>query len=151
RAPLPRGMVAAGPCTGLGARLQQPGPGPAARNRGGSGVRRPGHPLLHRLRRRTRPAAGAARDHRLRRRRRRDRRTVIRPHSHTRPRRSPSTMALPHALFTGQWADLTLDEVAELAAGWGYDGLEIAVSGEHLDASRWDDDEYIAERLGVLE
>ena len=60
-------------------------------------------------------------------------------------------MAHPHTLFTGQWADLTLDEVAELAAGWGYDGLEIAVSGEHLDASRWDDEDYIAERLGTLE
>ncbi|MGO2994850.1 sugar phosphate isomerase/epimerase family protein [Brachybacterium alimentarium] len=60
-------------------------------------------------------------------------------------------MAQPHTLFTGQWADLTLDEVAELAAGWGYDGLEISVSGEHLDASRWDDDEYIADRLGILE
>ena len=60
-------------------------------------------------------------------------------------------MAHPHTLFTGQWADLTLEEVAELAAGWGYDGLEIAVSGEHLDASRWDDDDYIAERLGILE
>ena len=60
-------------------------------------------------------------------------------------------MSHPHTLFTGQWADLTLDEVAELAAGWGYDGLEIVVSGEHLDASRWDDDDYIAERLGILE
>ncbi|MGP5376204.1 sugar phosphate isomerase/epimerase family protein [Brachybacterium alimentarium] len=60
-------------------------------------------------------------------------------------------MAQPHTLFTGQWADLTLDEVAELAAGWGYDGLEISVSGEHLDASRWDDDEYIADRIGILE
>ena len=60
-------------------------------------------------------------------------------------------MAHPHTLFTGQWADLTLEEVAELAAGWGYDGLEIAVSGEHLDASRWDDTAYIAERLGILE
>ncbi|MCT2176311.1 sugar phosphate isomerase/epimerase [Brachybacterium muris] len=56
-----------------------------------------------------------------------------------------------HTLFTGQWADLTLDEVAELAAGWGYDGLEIAISGEHLDASRWDDEKYVAERLGILE
>ena len=60
-------------------------------------------------------------------------------------------MAHPHTLFTGQWADLTLEQVAELAAGWGYDGLEIAVSGEHLDASRWDDEAYIAERLGILE
>ena len=53
-------------------------------------------------------------------------------------------------LFTGQWADLTLEEVAGLAAGWGYDGLEIAVSGEHLDAWRWDDDEYIEGRLEIL-
>src|SRR5690625_10258 len=60
-------------------------------------------------------------------------------------------MAHPHTLFTGQWADLTLDEVAGHAASFGYDGLEIAVSGEHLDASRWDDDDYIAERLGILE
>lgn len=60
-------------------------------------------------------------------------------------------MPHPHTLFTGQWADLTLDEVAELAAGWGYEGLEIAVSGEHLDASRWEDEDYIAERLSILE
>jgi sugar phosphate isomerase/epimerase len=60
-------------------------------------------------------------------------------------------MPRPFTLFTGQWADLTLDEVAALAAGWGYDGLEIAVSGEHLDAWRWDDDDYVQERLGVLE
>ena len=53
-------------------------------------------------------------------------------------------------LFTGQWADLTLEEVAGLAAGWGYDGLEIAVSGEHLDAWRWDDDDYVEERLEIL-
>ncbi len=36
-------------------------------------------------------------------------------------------------LFTGQWADLELEEVATLAEQWGYDGLEIACSGEHLD------------------
>ncbi|USQ81370.1 sugar phosphate isomerase/epimerase family protein [Ornithinimicrobium faecis] len=53
-------------------------------------------------------------------------------------------------LFTGQWADLTLEEVAELAAKWGYDGLEIAVSGEHLDAWRWDDEEYVEGRLDIL-
>ena len=57
----------------------------------------------------------------------------------------------PFTLFTGQWVDLPLEEVAGLAAGWGYDGLEIAVSGEHLDAWRWDDDDYVAERLAILE
>jgi sugar phosphate isomerase/epimerase len=60
-------------------------------------------------------------------------------------------MARPVTLFTGQWADLPLEEVAKLASGWGYDGLEIAVSGDHLDAYRWDDDAYIADRLDVLE
>jgi sugar phosphate isomerase/epimerase len=59
-------------------------------------------------------------------------------------------MAKRFTLFTGQWADLTLEEVAKLASGWGYDGLEIAVSGEHLDAWRWDDDDYVEERLDIL-
>jgi sugar phosphate isomerase/epimerase len=58
----------------------------------------------------------------------------------------------PVTLFTGQWADLRLEEVAELAAGWGYDGLEIACSGEHLDVQRVvDDDAYLAERRGILD
>jgi sugar phosphate isomerase/epimerase len=60
-------------------------------------------------------------------------------------------MGKQFTLFTGQWADLTLEEVAEHAAGWGYDGLEIAVSGEHLDAWRWDDDAYVEGRLEILE
>ena len=31
----------------------------------------------------------------------------------------------PVTLFTGQWADLTLEEVARLASQWGYDdGLQ---------------------------
>ncbi|MUK01562.1 TIM barrel protein [Vibrio cholerae] len=54
-------------------------------------------------------------------------------------------------LFTGQWADLPFEKVAELAGQWGYDGLEIAVSGAHLDAWRWDDDDYIQNRLDILE
>ncbi|WP_043443081.1 MULTISPECIES: sugar phosphate isomerase/epimerase family protein [Arthrobacter] len=54
-------------------------------------------------------------------------------------------------LFTGQWADLPFEKVAELAGRWGYDGLEIAVSGDHLDAWRWDDDAYIQDRLDILE
>ncbi|WP_035763926.1 TIM barrel protein, partial [Arthrobacter sp. H20] len=56
-----------------------------------------------------------------------------------------------YTLFTGQWADLPFEEVARLAGEWGYDGLEIAVSGDHLDAWRWDDDDYIAGRLDILE
>jgi sugar phosphate isomerase/epimerase len=61
-------------------------------------------------------------------------------------------MTQPITLFTGQWADLTLDEVASHASKWGYDGLEIACSAEHLDVWRAaEDDSYISERKAVLE
>ena len=60
-------------------------------------------------------------------------------------------MARPITLFTGQWADLPFEEVARLASGWGYDGLEIACWGDHLDPWRWDDDEYVAGKLALLE
>jgi sugar phosphate isomerase/epimerase len=60
--------------------------------------------------------------------------------------------ALPVTLFTGQWADLTLEEVAGHAARWGYDGLEIACSGEHLDVWRAaEDDAYLASRREILD
>jgi len=42
-------------------------------------------------------------------------------------------MARPVTLFTGQWADLPLAEVARLASDWGYDGLELACWGDHFD------------------
>ncbi|GAA3638699.1 sugar phosphate isomerase/epimerase [Kineosporia mesophila] len=58
----------------------------------------------------------------------------------------------PVTLFTGQWADLPFEEVAALAAGWGYDGLEIAASGDHLDLQRADeDDAYVQSRLDILD
>ncbi|CAL8975616.1 Inosose dehydratase [Propionicimonas sp. T2.31MG-18] len=61
-------------------------------------------------------------------------------------------MARPVTLFTGQWADLPFEEVAKLASGWGFDGLEIACWGDHLDVWRGaTDDDYIADRLAILE
>lgn len=39
----------------------------------------------------------------------------------------------PVTLFTGQWADMPLDELARKAAAWGYDGLELACWGDHFD------------------
>ena len=58
----------------------------------------------------------------------------------------------PVTLFTGQWADLPFEEVARLAAEWGYDGLEIAASGDHLDLQRADeDDAYVRSRLEILD
>ena len=60
-------------------------------------------------------------------------------------------MARPVTLFTGQWADLPFEEVARLASGWGFDGLEIACWGDHLDVMRGaTDDDYIADRLAIL-
>jgi sugar phosphate isomerase/epimerase len=39
-------------------------------------------------------------------------------------------------LFTGQWADLPLKELAKKAAGFGYDGLELACWGDHFDVDK---------------
>lgn len=45
-------------------------------------------------------------------------------------------MARPVTMFTGQWADLPLDVLAEKAASWGYDGLELACWGDHFDVEQ---------------
>lgn len=61
-------------------------------------------------------------------------------------------MARPITLFTGQWADLPFAEVARLAADWGYQGLEIACWGDHLDVARAaEDDNYVADRREILD
>jgi sugar phosphate isomerase/epimerase len=61
-------------------------------------------------------------------------------------------MTRPITLFTGQWADLPFEEVCRLASGWGYDGLEIACWGDHLDVSLAAvDDTYVASRKAILE
>jgi sugar phosphate isomerase/epimerase len=45
-------------------------------------------------------------------------------------------MARPITLFTGQWADLPLAELAPLAKSMGYDGLELACWGEHFNVQQ---------------
>jgi sugar phosphate isomerase/epimerase len=58
----------------------------------------------------------------------------------------------PVTLFTGQWADLPFAEVARLASEWGYDGLEIATSGDHIDLVRAEEDpKYLQERKDILD
>jgi len=42
-------------------------------------------------------------------------------------------MTRPITLFTGQWADLPFEELCKKAGEWGYDGLEIACWGDHMD------------------
>ncbi|MCU0513406.1 MAG: sugar phosphate isomerase/epimerase [Anaerolineae bacterium] len=45
-------------------------------------------------------------------------------------------MSRPVTLFTGQWADLPLATLAEKAAAWGYDGLELACWGDHFEVDK---------------
>ena len=45
-------------------------------------------------------------------------------------------MTRPVTLFTGQFADIPIGELAPKAAEWGYDGLELACWGDHLDVDR---------------
>ena len=60
-------------------------------------------------------------------------------------------MTRPVTLFTGQWADLPLAELAPKARAFGYDGLELACWGDHLNAARAaGDPEYCAARQRLL-
>jgi sugar phosphate isomerase/epimerase len=45
-------------------------------------------------------------------------------------------MARPATLFTGQWADLTLEVIAEKASKWGYDGIELPCWGDHFSVQK---------------
>jgi sugar phosphate isomerase/epimerase len=61
-------------------------------------------------------------------------------------------MARPVTLFTGQWADLGIDELAAKCAEWGFDGLELACWGDHFDvAEAMSDSGYAAGRRQLLE
>lgn len=60
-------------------------------------------------------------------------------------------MGRPVTLFTGQWADLPLEKLAEKVASWGYDGLELACWGDHFDVEKaLSDDSYIKSRHDIL-
>lgn len=55
-------------------------------------------------------------------------------------------------IFTGQWADLSLRELAEKMSKIGYDGLEIACWGDHLDVKKAvEDSSYLEERREILD
>jgi len=52
-------------------------------------------------------------------------------------------------LFTGQWADMPLESLCKKAAGFGYDGLELATWGDHFEVAKADAD-YCAVKLEQL-
>ncbi len=61
-------------------------------------------------------------------------------------------MPRPVTLFTGQWADMPLETVAQTASAWGYDGLELASWGDHFDVLRAAKDQaYCDERRALLQ
>lgn len=54
-------------------------------------------------------------------------------------------------LFTGQYADLPLAELAPMAKSWGFDGLELACWGDHVDVDRGAvDKDYAMSRVDLL-
>ncbi len=60
-------------------------------------------------------------------------------------------MGRPVTLFTGQWADLPLETLAEKAASFGFDGLELASWGDHFDVDRaLSEDGYVQSRWDIL-
>lgn len=56
-------------------------------------------------------------------------------------------MDRPVTLFTGQWADLPLEDLVAKAASFGYDGLELACWGDHFDVARACEDEKYCEQV----
>jgi sugar phosphate isomerase/epimerase len=61
-------------------------------------------------------------------------------------------MGRPVTLFTGQWADLPLAELARTTGGWGFDGLELACWGDHFEVDRaLAEDGYVRELRTLLE
>ncbi|MFW6336453.1 MAG: sugar phosphate isomerase/epimerase family protein [Phycisphaeraceae bacterium] len=60
-------------------------------------------------------------------------------------------MPRPVTLFTGQWADLPFETMCEKAAGFGYDGLELACWGDHFDVVEANkNDKYVKQRWEIL-
>jgi sugar phosphate isomerase/epimerase len=61
-------------------------------------------------------------------------------------------MARPVTLYTGQWADLPLETLAQKVSEWGYDGLELACSGDHFEVDKaLESDSYVQGRRDLLE
>jgi sugar phosphate isomerase/epimerase len=59
-------------------------------------------------------------------------------------------MARPVTLFTGQWADLSIEDMARKASDFGYQGLELACWGDHFEVDKADDS-YCSEKRELLE
>lgn len=55
-------------------------------------------------------------------------------------------------LFTGQWADLPITDMARMTADFGYDGIELACWGDHFDVQKaLNEDDYCDNHRKLLE
>ncbi len=60
-------------------------------------------------------------------------------------------MPRPVTLFTGQWADMPLENLAAKAAEMGYGGLELACWGDHFEVDKaLSNDSYVKSRHDIL-
>ena len=60
-------------------------------------------------------------------------------------------MGRPVTLFSGQWADLPFEKVCQIVSELGYDGLEIACWGDHMDVKKAaTDSSYVASKKEIL-
>jgi sugar phosphate isomerase/epimerase len=61
-------------------------------------------------------------------------------------------MGRPVTLFTGQWGDMKLEDLARRASQWGYEGLELACWGDHFEVPQaMADESYCTEKRDLLE
>ena len=61
-------------------------------------------------------------------------------------------MPRPVTLFTGQWADLSLEKLAPLVKSMGYDGVELACWGDHFDVdAAASSKKYVADKWALLQ
>ena len=61
-------------------------------------------------------------------------------------------MARPVTLFTGQWADLPIEQMARKTREFGYDGIELACWGDHFEVDKaLADSDYCARKRELLD
>ncbi len=59
-------------------------------------------------------------------------------------------MARNVTLFTGQWADLPIETLAPMVRSFGYDGVELACWGDHIDVDRAAEDVAYCDDLKAM-
>jgi sugar phosphate isomerase/epimerase len=61
-------------------------------------------------------------------------------------------MPRPVTLFTGQWADLPLEDICRKASEFGYQGLELACWGDHFEVDKaLSDPNYVGAKRDLLD